>query len=789
MRFARWSATSAAIVLLSLNLNAQSYPNGLNEDSVDPQADKEYYIQTNKRMDEIRKKYGRPTVGLVLSGGGAKGAAEVGAMKYLEEIGIPIDLVTGTSIGGLVGGLYTLGYTPADMQELFTTQDWSKILSDNVDTKYYSYQDKLYESRNLYSIQLGKNQDISTITTLPAGYAYGFNVNNLFSSLAVGYSGNISFMDLPIPYSAVTGEMVSTKAYNWVGGKITDAMRSTMSIPGLFNPVKTNNLVLVDGGVRNNFPADIAKAMGADIIIGIELSDARPNYEGINHIGNILSQFITMLGNEALQNNKDIPDVIIKPNLEGYGMLSFDPDAVNVMIERGYQAAKSKEKELLAIKEILGGNSKVYRNGSKAIDISKYPVRVKSIQFDGLSDAESAFMFDFIKFDITKKVDKQKMDDIMGRLQASGFFSEVKYNLEGSEAPYDLVFYCKLAPVNKFGFGLRGDTTEGVSLLLNYGLGVNKLLGSRLELETKLSHNLKARAKYTYVFPKLPAINLEASFQNVNMQFRYLGIPNHITAQYQSHNESIYISDVRWKNFNIQLGIQNYAFNQISEEALTTSFEFRPANANYVGAFFNSHLFTLDDFYFPTKGSDIRLEARYDFYRWGNNYDYIHPYKPYLYFAFSYKSVIPLASQFAIIPSINAVMNFDNNNNTINDVDGQNAVTSLDTQVYFGGTMSKRFHRNHIPFFGISKAYIVDNFLLTGAVEFRYNPVEKLYCSLLGGCVYNNYSYTNILNKNNLLYALGTEFTYKSIFGPIKLNVHWNDWLKWGAVVSIGYDF
>ena len=271
-------------LLLAGTLQAQTYPNGLSADSVDPRADAVVIREIRQQLNRVRNSQKRPIVGVVLSGGGAKGAAEVGALKYIEELGIPVDFVCGTSIGGLVGGFYAMGYRAADLEELFLSQDWSVMLTDRVAPEFIPYSIKMARATYLLSFPFhypaGQPDKVeyrlrdrvrsqiedrsaaragaaSLVNSLPSGYAYGFNVNNLLSSMSVGFQDSISFARLPMPYVCVAGDMVSSKAKNWGSGSITTAMRSTMSIPGLFDPVRTGRMVLVDGGVRNNFPADI----------------------------------------------------------------------------------------------------------------------------------------------------------------------------------------------------------------------------------------------------------------------------------------------------------------------------------------------------------------------------------------------------------------------------------------------------------------------------------------------------------------------------------------------------
>ncbi|MBR3074528.1 MAG: patatin-like phospholipase family protein [Bacteroidales bacterium] len=320
-------------------------------------------------MDRIHSEQHRPTVGLVLSGGGAKGAAHVGVLKYLKEQEIPVDAVFGTSMGGLVGGLTALGYSPEYLDSLLRALDWGVMLTDRIDPSYYSFARKQYRETYLVSIPFHyAKQDFQNrideqvrysdrrgsdefgtnnlMSSLPSGYVYGFNVNNMLSSLSVGYQDNMSFTKLPLPFFCVSADIVSLKSKNWTSGSLKTAMRSTMSIPGMFKSVRTGGMVLVDGGVRNNFPVDLAKATGCDIIIAVNLSDKDLSYSQVNNLLDIVMQFVTMLGRESMEQNIGAADVFIKPDLDGYNMLSFTPVAIDTMINRGYVAAKGKAEEL-----------------------------------------------------------------------------------------------------------------------------------------------------------------------------------------------------------------------------------------------------------------------------------------------------------------------------------------------------------------------------------------------------------------------------------------------------------
>ena len=212
---------------------------------------------------------------LVLSGGGAKGAAHVGVIKYLESIGMPVDVVMGTSMGGLVGGIYALGYDADHLDSLIRGIDWDMALSDRVPRDYLSYSSIKYKekyvlsfpffydrkefmqmkesdqqyTRRVEDIHFGAGEADATnmvkdnlLGSLPSGMVYGQNVNNIFSSLSVGYQDATDFYDLPIPFLCVATDLVSGTAKIWTEGKLNTALRSTMSIPGLFAPVRVDGL-------------------------------------------------------------------------------------------------------------------------------------------------------------------------------------------------------------------------------------------------------------------------------------------------------------------------------------------------------------------------------------------------------------------------------------------------------------------------------------------------------------------------------------------------------------------
>ncbi len=253
-----------------------------------------------------------PKVGLVLGGGGAKGAAEIGVLKYIEQAGVHIDYIVGTSIGSIIGGLYSVGYRSQQLDSLFVNTDWENIFSESI---------------------AGTQQ-----------------ISNVFSDL-LNLPDSVDFDSLPIPYRCVATDIINTEEVILQRGNLARAMRASMSIPGAFKPVKWEGKLLVDGGMLNNLPVDIAKKMGADIIIAIDLAQRKHENRDFSlkeeyGIGGVLDWLISRPDWKKHNENRQMADIYINPNLKDYDAASFSRDDIRQMILIGEEAGKKALKEL-----------------------------------------------------------------------------------------------------------------------------------------------------------------------------------------------------------------------------------------------------------------------------------------------------------------------------------------------------------------------------------------------------------------------------------------------------------
>ena len=289
----------------------------------------------------------RKKVGIVLSGGGAKGVAHIGVIKALEELNIPIDYIAGTSIGAIIGGLYSIGYTSEQLETIVKQTDWIDLLTDKVSRKEIPFPFKSDDSKYLISFPInnsGKN----------GGIIKGKNISQLLHQLTEGYQNVTNFDSLPIPFACIATDMVRNQKEVIRFGKLSEAMRASMAVPVVFSPIYSGKKVLIDGGFKDNLPIDVVKAMGADIIIGIDVQSELSDADNLHSIAGIANQLMLMICQSSLdESTKDI-DAYIKVDVENYNAASFTKAAIDTLIIRGKNAAKANYNALLSIKNKAG---------------------------------------------------------------------------------------------------------------------------------------------------------------------------------------------------------------------------------------------------------------------------------------------------------------------------------------------------------------------------------------------------------------------------------------------------
>ncbi len=774
-----------------------------NATTVDPKADSVAVREMRARMDEIRKY--RPTVALVLSGGGAKGAAHIGVIEHIESLGIPVDLVLGTSMGGLIGGLYALGYTTEEMDSLVRNMDWGWAFSDKLSREYISYTDMKYKEKYLLSIPFYYEKDYyrmkladehrfdevmrqdvlhigadneegpeflknNLLGSLPSGYIYGQNVSNLISSLTIGYQDSIDFKQLPKPFVCVAADMVSGKAKIWHSGKMNEAMRSTMSIPGIFAPVRTQGMVLVDGGLRDNYPTTLAREMGADIIIGVDLSQKQRTYVQVNNIGDIIGQGIDMLGRDAFEKNVNVPDVKIKPSLPEFNMMSFSPTAIDTIIVRGREAAMAQDSLLREVALRTAGKYTPPLK-KKAYDFHADSLVIADIEIKGVLPREQALLMDRLHLKFGQKISRNDLDDIVAQIYGTQAYDYVTYELLGESEPFKLVLNCKKGPVHQFGLGVRADTEEIVSVLVNIGINSHRLYGHTYDLTGKISANPYLQLKWSYDVPKIPTLNAAVSVRWTDMNMLNFG-NNRLSLNFLNARQEFYMSNIKWKWFDIKAGVRNdiFTIRNVKSEQIIGDYDFTQLNNDFVSLFMDARSETFDDGYFPTRGLSAGLGYSWTFAGFPKKIHNFHTVTA------DFKTVIPAGDVLAFLPYLNARLLF-----------GHDIPVAYFNAM--GGSLAARYVDQQIPFIGITNLSAMKNILTVFGLDMRLRLARNHYLTGIVNYARDANSFKEY-GEGLGYFGAGVEYAFDTIFGPIKGNIHWSNITnKVGVYLSAGYNF
>ena len=784
--------------------------------SVDPEQDSLAIVRVRAKMDSLRQY--RPTVAVVLGGGGALGMAHLGVLRYIEEMGIPVDMVGGTSMGGLISGLYSLGYGAGYLDSLVRAIDWTVMMSDKIPDSYQTYKVRRNKERFAVTIpfhyddqdmqdrinrQIGysKNYEQSDTRTgdmgqemmakiglgLPDGFLFGFNVRNTLSSVTVGYQDSLAFDNLPIPYFCVATDMLSLNEKNWTSGSIVDAMRSSMAIPGYFRPVRLEGMVLVDGGTRNNFPVDIAHAMGADIIIGSEMPTHR-DLADLGSLANIAMQNITLMSADISEENRKFLDIHLQHRLQGYNMLSFDSESVDDIIGRGYALAVEKKSEFESIARRVGaGAGARSEDGIHAIDIHKHKVKVNDIVFEGMEPKESDYIINPAHLPADGFYGREEIEQVLSELYGTKAFESVTYRLSGDQEPYTLIFDCQKGQTNEAGIGVHADVDEGVYVSAHLGIGTRRLSGFRFISELKLGQVSEVDLDLSYKpLAQLPVfgISLKNSYRNFSYwedggKARYNGVNSRAEAYFEDY-KMVY-GGVRM-GFAVDMEPYEYYLDQ------NMQWQGWDLRSHWFSTFANLRYDTFNESYFPTKGFRVSLDTRYVFDGFsiymedegaGEEDAYEGEVKPYSVGVAQASVVLPLGSRLVLQPSVYFGWQTEYPGH-------MNFIHTLGV----GGSLAGRYIDNQIPYFGYNTGFqACGSFAASAQVDLRYSINHKNFATLRAGLFQDKEKLMEIVNTTPTAYAFGAEFGQKTIVGPFKIGVQWCSLRGFSISGSVGFDF
>jgi NTE family protein len=363
----------------------------------------------------------RPTLGLVLQGGGALGLAHVGVITWLEEHHIPVNFVAGTSMGGLVGGVYATGRNAAEVREVVKGINWDQVMSGQTPFDDLSFRRKEDHRDYPNSLEFGLRKGLQ----FPEGFNSGQQVSLILDQVALPYSEVKSFNDLPIPFACVATDLVTGKPRVFRSGSLSLALRSTMSLPGIFTPVRTKDAIYADGGLLENIPIDVAKQMGAGVTLGVHLEEAPlPPDASLSSFAVLGRSISVMINANELRSMEDV-DLLISVPLQKYGSLDFDK--ADEIMKAGYDAAAAKATMLMTLAvDDATWNQYLAERASRRITAPPIP---EFVAVDGVNGHLSQRVQQQMAGAIGKPVDYDQLDDEIMHLKGIGRFSNLSYEM------------------------------------------------------------------------------------------------------------------------------------------------------------------------------------------------------------------------------------------------------------------------------------------------------------------------------------------------------------------------
>ncbi|AMK32278.1 putative patatin-like phospholipase [Pseudomonas putida] len=550
----------------------------------------------------------RPKIGLVLSGGAARGLAHIGVLKALEEQGVRIDAIAGTSMGAVVGGLYASGYSIAELEKLATTLDWQQALSDAPPRKDVPFRRKQDDRDFLIKQKLSFRDDGSL--GLPLGVIQGQNLALLLESKLAHTADIRDFDKLPIPFRAVATDITSGEKVIFRRGHLPQVIRASMSIPAVFAPVELDGRLLVDGGMTDNIPVDVVREMGVDLAIVVDIGTPLRNRKQLATVVDVLNQSITLMtrrNSEEQLASLRREDILVQPPLSAFGVTDFG--RARDMIDAGYRATRALDPRLAALRQPEGDSNLAVARSPK----QRTPI-ITAIRVENDSKVSDDVIRYYIRQPIGEPLDLGRLQTDMGTLYGLDYFDQVQYRVAHKGDEHTLVInargrrggtdYLRLGL--NLSDDLRGDSAFnlGASYRVN---GINRLggewltraqIGDEQELYSEFYQPLDVGSRY-FVAPYLAlgSQNVEATLDNdpvAEYRLERYGFGLNLGRQIGTYGEVRLGVGKAWGNAEVRIGDQDLPKVSFNEGFYELKYSFD----------------TFDNVYFPHSGEDIGLTVR-----------------------------------------------------------------------------------------------------------------------------------------------------------------------------------
>ncbi len=720
----------------------------------------------------------RPKVGLVLSGGGAKGLAHIGVLKVLEEAGVPIDYVGGTSMGSIVAGLYAIGYSAKDIEQLVLNENWMNLLTDQLGRENLTVPEKLDYDKYLLSLAFDGWK-----LQIPSGLGAGQNVSLLLSRLAEPVADIDDFSKLPRPFLCVAMDIVSGKEVVIKGGYLPDAIRASMAIPSVFTPVEYGNYYLVDGGLVNNFPVDHVKAMGADIIIGVNLGLKEYTKKDLENLAAVLEQSLFLQAKERNLKNRELCDILISPDVQSSNAASFNN--MVELISSGENMARKQYDVLKALADSLNS----YNDNDTILPPERNDsILVKDIQFEGLDKVSDRFVMAKLRLKTPANIAIDNIEDAIDRVMGTQFFNRITYKTEKTENDsVILVFRIREKTDDLLRLGFQYDNVYKFGLLLNATLRNKLVKGSKLTTDLRLGTYPKLGVEYrinTGIHKKDKPIFLKASDYGLSPDFGLAANLNYF--ELYQYNESHYlVSSYTYEYLETKAFVSTSVANSLYiESGITYEYSFlesifkseeSPVRNRSTSLYGKLIFDSQDDQVLPSEGAFLKVwsdivvdynissEHWFDIYRVG----------------FNGHKVLPLSSTVALIPYFKIGTCFADS-------------VPLLKSIMVGGHQVEHINNQFMysfPGYRLMESYGKGFYSL--GLNTRFRLFNKHYVTIEGAYGRQEETvYRLVSDFEDSLWGMSFQYSYQTIIGPLVIGASKsNQSIPWVYTLTLGYWF
>ena len=561
-------------------------------------------LVNHETMPQARKR-----VGVVLSGGGAKGMAHIGVLKVLEKAGIPVDVITGTSIGSIIGGLYAIGYNSHSLDSMVRKQDWTYIITDKEDLRNQSFLDR--KKQNTYLFDMGLTFGKRDLTA--GGLIRGKNLAELFQKLFVGYTDSLDFnRDLKIPFACVATNIMDNSEVVFHSGRLPQAIRASMSIPAAFSPIRLGDMVLVDGGLKNNYPVDVAREMGAEVVIGVTLNGKPKTAEDITGTMKIVGQIIDVNCVNKYAENKALSDLWMNVDPHGYSTASFTSEAIDSLVRYGEEEAMRHWDEIIALKKLIGIDDTFHPVIHHPIrpDAMTERHRVTSFSFENMTPQAERFLSQKFHLNKVDSIDAKLEQELTTCMRMDLFYQTAECQLVPQGDGVRVVLSAGERKTVQLHAGVRYDTEENAAIQLGLDIPLKAAIPVETDITLRLGKRLMARGEITLHPRFFTRPTFSYTFRRNDVDVYTNGDLDYNIRYNQSQAEFLPFNfDLR--NFNLRMGLRWDYFhyrNKLGSES-----------ANHV-TLKNEHFFSYrarlaynseDNWNFPTRGARFNAEYAY----------------------------------------------------------------------------------------------------------------------------------------------------------------------------------